>query len=56
MSVYSKCPGTSCPRKETCFRYLVEAVPKHQPYICMETSVKNVDECRFYIKNEEKTE
>lgn len=55
MSIYSKCQGTNCPRKELCYRYLVKAAPKFQPWICMEVSVKQVDECKFFISNEDKT-
>ena len=54
MSTYSKCIGTNCPRKELCYRYLVEATPRHQPYLCMETSVKDPNSCRFFIDNSEK--
>ena len=56
MSTYSKCIGTNCPRKELCYRYLVEAAPKHQPWICMEASIKDPEkECKFFIDNSEKT-
>jgi hypothetical protein len=54
MSVFSKCVGTNCPRKELCYRYLVEAAPKNQPWLCMEVSVKQVDSCKFFIDNQEK--
>ena len=54
MSTYSKCQGTNCPRKEVCYRYLVEAVPKFQPGLCMEVSVKDVNVCKFFIDNQEK--
>jgi len=55
MSVFSKCQGTNCPRKELCYRYLVEAAPKYQPWMCMEASIKDPEkECKFFIHNEEK--
>ena len=54
MSCYSKCAGTNCPRKELCYRYLVDAAPRHQPWLCMEVSVKDVNACKFFISNEEK--
>lgn len=56
MSIYSKCQGTNCPRKDLCYRYLVESAPKFQPWICMEVSVKQVDDCKFFISKEEKSE
>lgn len=51
MSTYSKCLGTNCPRKELCYRYLVEAAPRYQPWLCMEVSVKDVNACKFFIDN-----
>ena len=54
MSTYSKCQGTNCPRKELCYRYLVEAAPKYQPWLVQQVSVPDVDKCRFFINNEEK--
>lgn len=55
MSVFSKCSGTNCPKKSQCYRFTVEALPKYQPWLCMEVSVKQVDDCKFFISNEEKT-
>lgn len=56
MSVFSKCVGTNCPKKSECYRFTVEALPRYQPWICMEVSVKQVDDCKFFISKEEKSE
>lgn len=46
----SKCDGTDCTKRDTCRRFTIEPLPRYQPYICMAVSIKNVEECRFYIE------
>lgn len=58
MTDLSKCIGVDgerlCKKKESCERFTSEALPKYQHWITMCVSVKNVDECRFFVDNKEK--
>lgn len=50
----SKCTGTACEKSSKCLRYTIEALQRYQPWICMETSIKDPKVCKFFINNEEK--
>lgn len=50
--VVSKCKGTDCLKKTDCHRYTVEPVPKFQPWMIMEVSIKEIDKCTFFMNNE----
>ena len=50
MSVYSKCRGTDCTKRDSCLRYTVQALPKYQPWLVQIVSVPDTNKCRFYIE------
>ena len=45
----SKCEGTDCLKRDTCKRFIIEPLPRYQPFICMAVSIKIVEDCRFWI-------
>jgi hypothetical protein len=49
-----KCEGTDCQHKESCARFTQTPLIRYQAWLCMSVSVKVVEECRFWISNEEK--
>lgn len=53
MSALVMCEGTDCKKKESCARFVQIPLPKYQAYLCMPVSVKIVDDCRWFISNEE---
>lgn len=56
MSVFSKCTGTNCSKRDSCFRYTVESLPKYQPWLVESVSIPDPEKCRFHINNEEKVD
>lgn len=54
MSDISKCVGTDCAKRETCYRFTAPAREKWQSWLNMPTAVKVVDECKLYweVKSE----
>lgn len=54
MSVYSKCLGTNCSKRDSCFRYTVQPLPKYQPWLVESVSIPEPEKCKWFIDNEEK--
>lgn len=47
------CRGTDCKRKESCVRFTQPPKAKHQAYLLMSVSIKDIDNCKFFIKGED---
>jgi hypothetical protein len=54
MTTLVKCPGTDCQRKESCARFTQTPLIRYQAYLCMSVSVKVVEDCKWFVNNEEK--
>lgn len=52
MSTYSKCLGTNCLKRDSCFRYNVESLPKYRPWLVESVSIPDPEKCKWYIPNE----
>jgi|LakMenE01Jun11ns_1017448.scaffolds.fasta_scaffold8599210_2 hypothetical protein len=51
MSDISKCMGTNCPLKKTCYRFLAEPSPIRQSYFSMVPYNKETGKCDHYWQN-----
>lgn len=47
------CPGTDCKKRDKCLLYTTPPTIKWQAYFTMACSVKDVDNCKWFISNEE---
>lgn len=54
MTASVKCPGTGCKRKESCYLFTCEPLPKYQCFFTMACNIKDIPNCKFYRNNEEK--
>ena len=54
MSVYSKCQGTDCLKRDSCLRFTVPPLVKYQPWLVQIVSVPDTKACKFFIDNGEK--
>ena len=50
MSDITKCEGTDCPLKETCYRYTASADDMWQSYFVEIPYDKEKKECKYYYK------
>lgn len=49
MTDISKCDGTNCDKKDTCYRYLAPDNPYYQSYLLAEDAVDKEGCCKYYI-------
>ena len=54
MSVYSKCLGTDCLKRDSCLRFTVPPLAKYQPWLVQIVSVPDTSKCKYFIDNGEK--
>lgn len=53
MSVFSKCSGTNCSKRDSCFRYTVQPLPKYQPWLVESVSIPDPEKCKWFIDSTE---